>query len=292
MAFHRALSVLACLSAAASPLPAGEEADVVRSGYADVPGGKLSYEAAGMGPHVLLLSGGNWMDLREWDGQFIPFSRSFQAIRYDARGSGMSDTPTGPFSHADDLHALLDRLRIRKAHLVGLGSTAGVALDFALAHPDRVASLVLVSPSVGGYEFSEEHGKREAALLKVLKKEGAKAFARAVLDDPYLVPAGGRRKARKLLRSNAKRLLSVDPSWVQGLDPPAIGRLLEIHVPTLVVLGEEDDPEILKAGDVVSEGIPSARKVVLRGAGHAVNMERSRKFSRVVLDFLRGLPPS
>jgi len=290
MGFRRAFLLLAWVFPC-SPASAAQVADVVRSGYADVHGGKIYYEASGRGPHVVFLSGGNWMDLREWDGQFIAFSRTFQAIRFDARGSGKSDAPVAQGSRAADLGAFLDRLRLRQVHLVGLSRSAGVALDFALAWPDRVLSLVLVSPIVSGWEPSEKYREREAALLGVLKKSGARAFADAVLDDPYLVPSGGRRKAAKLLKANARRVLSLDASAGLTSDPPAIARLGEIRAPALLILGDEDDPEILELGEVLASRIPGARKEVLFGAGHSVNLERSRKLNRVVIDFLRSVPP-
>ncbi len=288
MKHRRASLALACVSAVASLAPAAQVADVVRSGYAEAQGGRIYYEASGLGPHVVFLSGGNWMDLGEWDGQFIALSRSFQVIRYDARGSGRSDAPVAEISRVLDLVALLDALRLGQVHLVGLSRTADVALDFALAYPDRVLSLVLVSPIVGGWEPSEEYRRREVALVSVLHKSGAKAFAEAALDDPYLVPSGGRRKAARLLRANAERVLSPKPSAGPAPVTPTIGRLAEIRAPVLIILGEEDDPEILRLGDVLVSGLKAARREILRGAGHSVNLERARKLNKVVKDFLLG----
>src|SRR5262245_31837659 len=135
MTLPRALLLFTWIPAAVSAVSAADIADVVRSGYAEIPGGKVYYEASGSGPHVVLLSGGNWMDLREWEGQFIALSRYVQTIRFDARGSGKSDPAVANVSRADELGAFLDALRLRQVHLVALSRTAGVALDFALAHP-------------------------------------------------------------------------------------------------------------------------------------------------------------
>lgn len=286
---RRALAALSLVVAGVSSAVAGE-AEVVRSGFAKVPGGRIYYEASGIGPHLVLISGGNGMDLREWDGQFLRLATTFQVIRCDPRGSGGSDTPTGSFSPYEDLHALLDQLGIRKVHLVGPSSAGGVAIDFALAYPDRLSSLVLVGATVGGYEFSEEFRKRNASLLAILKKNGVKRFVKAALDDDYLIPTGflTRRRATGILRSNAKRLLLLDPSWVHGLEPPAFGRLSEIHVPTLVVVGEDDHPEVRRLSDLLVAGIPNAREVVVPRSAHMVHMERTRKFNHLVADFLAG----
>jgi len=288
MALRRTLLTLAWVLAAVPAASAADVADVVRSGYAEVPGGKIFYEASGQGPHVVFLSGGNWMGLGEWDGQFLRFSRSFQAIRFDARGSGKSDPAASTLSRADDIGAFLDALRLSRVHLVGLSRSAGAALDFALAHPERVLSLVLVSPIVSGWAPSEQYRKREAEIMGALKKKGAKAFAQAALDDPYLVRSSSKRKARKLLEANAGQLLASDPRWKPAAGPPAIERLAEVRAPTLLVLGEEDDPELLDLANVLAAGIPNARKVTVFGAGHSVNLERSRKFNSAVMEFIRS----
>jgi pimeloyl-ACP methyl ester carboxylesterase len=286
MSLRRTKLWLACLPFLGAPAWAGSIADVVRSGYAEVGDGRVYYEASGSGPQVVFLSGGNWMDLREWDNQFTPLSRFYQVIRFDARGSGKSDAPVASKSAADDLGALLDALKIKEAHLVGLSRTAGVAVDFALAQPGRVRSLVLLSPIVDGWLPSRAYAKREADLLEVLKKSGAKAFAKAVLDDPYRVTSGDRGQAKRLLRANADRLLVAQPKTSPGGDPPTIQRLDQVRVPTLVVLGEQDDPEILQLGHLMASRIPGARKEVLFGSGHSPNLERRRQLNKLLRGFL------
>ena len=74
------------------------------------------------------------------------------------------------------------------------------------------------------------------------------------------------------------------------LEPPAINRLAEVRVPTLIVVGDEDVPQVIEAAGILEQGIAGAQKVVVAGTAHHPHMEKPEEFNRVVLDFLHGLP--
>ena len=116
-------------------------------------GGRLAFEAAGDGAGVVFLHPGLW-DMRTWDPQFGVFSRTYRAVRYDARGYGRSSRlePGRPYSNVEDLVAVLDAAGLERAALVGCSMGGGIALDAALAIPDRVSALVLAASAVGGFE--------------------------------------------------------------------------------------------------------------------------------------------
>jgi len=80
----------------------------------------------------------------------------------------------------------------------------------------------------------------------------------------------------------------------QRSDPPAIGRLSEIHAPTLVIVGDLDMPGILEIADMIEKNIPGSKKVVIKGGAHLVNMEKPREFNAAVFDFLSkiAVPPA
>src|SRR5690349_11445569 len=114
--------------------------------------GEISFESVGSGPCVVLIHGFG-LDRRMWAPQIGPLSGECRVVSYDCRGFGRSSRPSGPYSHADDLHALLERLRIPGAHLVGLSMGGRIALAYASRHPERVESLVLFASDVGGFRF-------------------------------------------------------------------------------------------------------------------------------------------
>ena len=110
------------------------------------------------------------MDRKSWDHQFPVFARRFRVIRYDIRPFGESTRPDKPWLVPDDLLAVLDHLKIQRAHLVGHSFGGAAALDFALLHPDRVASLVLVSAPPDGLAQPPDEVKQSAAIFAAVKR--------------------------------------------------------------------------------------------------------------------------
>ena len=70
-------------------------------------------------------------------------------------------------------------------------------------------------------------------------------------------------------------------------EPPAADRLHNIYAPTLLIVGDEDQPRVFAAADLLEKELPNARKVVMHGTAHLPNMERPEEFNRLVLDFLQ-----
>src|SRR6266508_3963747 len=116
---------------------------------------RLHYDDVGSGPAIVLVHAGI-ADSRMWDEQVAAFSDAFRVVRYDIAGYGRSPLRGGPFSHWRDLVALLDELGIEQAALVGNSFGGRIALDVAIAAPERVSALVLVAPGLGGWDWSAE----------------------------------------------------------------------------------------------------------------------------------------
>lgn len=111
------------------------------------------------------------------------------------------------------------------------------------------------------------------------------------LQDPMMVPAMENpyisAKIRQICLEN---LYAYSPDFapLKSIKPPAIQRLKEIQSPTLVIVGEKDDPEILTIADILEREIPQAKRLKIKGAGHIVNMEKPQEFNTIVLGFLRN----
>ncbi|HEY7358001.1 MAG TPA: alpha/beta fold hydrolase [Ktedonobacterales bacterium] len=271
-------------------------------GSADVNGTKLYYEVAGAGargageghPLVLLHSGltNNYM----WDAQWEAFTQRYRVIRSDLRGFGWSGAASGSFSYREDLYQLLRFLGVERAYLVGSSMGGSLAIDFALEHPEMVAALILVGAGVSGEQPSD-------FLLERWKEIDAAAesgdLARAVelelqlwVDGPGRAPeqvdAAVREQVRRMNTHNFERS-EQEQGQQQPLEPPAIGRLGEIHAPTLVLVGAHDVPDKLASADLLARGIPGAQKTVMSGAAHLPSMEQPEQFNRLVLEFLGNL---
>ena len=268
------------------------ETKSAESGFADIGGAKLYYEVLGEGTPLILIHGG-LIDRRMWDGQFEGFARQFRVVRYDVHGHGLSRNSRGDYNDHEDLHALMAHLDIGKAFIAGLSMGGQIAVGFALQYPDMVEGLVLVAPGLSGYQFTasqlgDNQAQFEAAYGAGDLDQAVEFFLQAWTDGPQRIPADVdpvvRERVRVMLAEGVTRF--VNQAGRQVLDPPAIGRLEQIHVPTLCVVGNLDMPVILTIVDMLANKIPGARKVVIPGVAHMVNMERPNEFNRVVLDFL------
>jgi pimeloyl-ACP methyl ester carboxylesterase len=261
----------------------------INAGLARVDKGRLYYEMRGQGRPLVLIGGGASLDRRAWDEQFAEFSKHYKVIRYDIRGIGKSSKPTAPFSHSRDLFRLLKFLGIDKAALVGLSFGSAIAIDFTLEHPEMVSALVAAAPGLSSSKA--ENLQAVTALASVAAQEGD-AHAIELIVDSMLpqsqenIPA--RQKVQEILSDNTHvfhsdfALISL---W-QPVEPPAIEILSEITTPTLLLIGDRDFPDIQANAEKLGTSVASAKKIVIPGAGHIVNLEKPAEFNRAVLDFL------
>ena len=256
------------------------------TGFAEINGGRIYWEAAGEGEPLVFIHGFT-LDTRMWDDQWDVFAEKYRVIRYDARGFGRSSLPDGPFSHQDDLRALMDHLGIETFHLVGLSMGGAISLDYAVTRPSDLNSLVLIDSGTGGRLSRAAGSFRDIALSK-----GVEAARGEWLADGLFVPA-----QRQPAVSERLKLIVGDYSgwhWTAGQidqivpDPPAVERLQDVTAPTLVIVGELDIPRMQDNADKLAT-IPGARKVVVAGAGHMANLEQPEEVNRLILDFLGGI---
>ena len=216
-------------------------------------------------------------------------------VRYDMRSSGQSQTtPTSEvFTHHEDLRRLLHALRIEQVSLIGLSNYA-IALDFAIAYPELMEKLVLVSPGLRAYDYRDPWvGATFAAMLQALGRKdlsgAAELFLTMWVDGPYRKPEEVDPEVRERAREMVTRsfgLSRLAPNS-RGIDPPAISRLCEVRTPTLIVLGDKDAPDILAIGRTIHEGVSGSQVLTLRDVGHSLPMEKPMEFNRIVEGFLR-----
>jgi len=268
-----------------------------QTGFLNTQGAPLYYEVAGTG-HPLLLIHSGITDCRMWDDQFQTFAQQYQVIRYDLRGYGKSTVPAGKFANHEDVTALFEHLGIKQAHVIGISFGGLIALDFTLAHPDKVTSLVLGAPDVSGRESSSADVSRFAEEEEALLERGDLNSAtnlnlRMWLDVPQRPPDQVNPTVRQRIYEMQYHAFTVpipDEAEEISLEPPANTRLAEIHVPTLLIVGEYDIPDKHEIIKQLAVEIPQAQQDVIHDAAHIVNMEQPAEFNSVVLDFLAQIP--
>ena len=263
------------------------------TGFAELNGTKIYFEIAGEGPPIILLHAG-LVDSRMWDCQFRKFTGDYKVIRFDARGFGKSETPDKPFSPVKDVYDLMKFLKMEKAHIMGCSMGGSTALEFALDYPHMVDRLILVGPGARGFKYSRAMEQKAAELYSIAREKGTQEAVRVFLEDPfwsYGVPSGDYPEARKLFEemvNDNRHIFDWYPNYIEIGGAPALERASSIKIPTLIIVGDGDLADTLAAVEALLEKVDSARKVIIPGAGHMVNMEKPEAFNKIVLEFLKG----
>jgi len=255
----------------------------VTEGWIDVGGGRLWYERGGEGFPVVLLHPGLW-DSRIWDEQFEEFSRHHDTIRYDLRGSGRSDPPTGRYSDLRDLRSLLDDLHVDRFAVVGCGSGGSLAVDAALAFPGSIDAIVPIAPGLSGYEWRDAGLEALAQEVGVAVRAGELRRAMEIELAVWAPLSAADAQVHEIAMDNTAVLVTEDPHAESP--PSAVARLVDIEAATLVVVGDRDLAEVHAIADLIARSIPGAQKRVVADADQLVNVRKPEKFNRLVLDFL------
>lgn len=260
--------------------------------YAEVNGTRLYYEAAGSGDALVLVHA-FMLDTRMWDEQFNVLARRYRVIRYDARGFGRSALPQTnvPYSHADDLQALLRTQNINRAHLVGASMGGHFAIDFALSYPERCRSLSLIDSVIGGWQWSPQWLASYAPIIHAAERGDIAGAKAAWLAHPIFNSV----RTRNTAYIRVKQMVNDYSGWhfthadpVRALNPPALGRLAQLRAPMLNITGTKDLPEFQRMAQRI-ERDTHARRSVINGAGHLASLEAPQPVNRVLDDFLSAI---
>ncbi len=246
---------------------------------------ELYYESHGEGPAVVFAHGvgGNHAS---WFGQIGAFSKEHRVVVFDQRGFGNSNDveDIGRSGMTDDLAALLDALKIESAVLIAQSMGGGACVGLACRDPKRVRALVLSDTLVGlalPQHLQPEMAKVQAATAQLSQAERVLG-PRLRQNDPD----------RALLYGQIASFNSVNLKTIKGdFKRHPVAQLAETKIPILFVVGEDDvlvPPRIARA---VHEMVPGSRFELIAGVGHSANFEAADEYNRVVLDFLRSLPP-
>lgn len=261
----------------------------------EVNGTSLAYDDThGDGPPVVLLHAGI-ADRRMWRHQLAGLADHFRLIALDLRGYGESTLPNTAFTHHDDVAALLTALGIERAALVGCSFGGAVAIDTALAHPDRVSALALFGSAVTGHEWSDEFDATWEKLIGDIEPSDldtmVEAEVRFWVVGPDRSPEQVSPDLLRLARDMDRRALAAEQALsgvhIGELVPPAITRLHELRIPVLVGAGAADVREISQLGDLIAATVPGAVRLPdVPDAAHLLPLERPDPVNSALLDFL------
>jgi pimeloyl-ACP methyl ester carboxylesterase len=261
---------------------------------------KLYYEETGSGIPIVFVhefAG----DHRSWEPQVRCFARRYRCITYNARGYPPSDVPSDGERYSqdlarDDIRAVLDALRLDKAHIVGLSMGGFATLHFGFTYPQRARSLVIAGCGYGAApekrtQFAEE-AEAAARRFEAGMAKAAEAYALGATRVQFQNkdPRGWGEFAQQLAEhsneGSAYTMRGVQkrrPSLYELVD-----KIRTITAPTLVMTGDEDWP-CLEPGLLMKRTIASAGLIVMPNAGHTINLEDPAAFNQHLADFFHAV---
>ena len=257
-----------------------------------VNGATFYTEVVGQGPGLVFIHAGV-ADCRMWDAEFAAFQNRFRVVRFDMRGFGRTPMPSGKFSYHDDVARVMRATEMERATLVGCSFGANVAIETCLAFPDLVERLVLIAPGLGeggDVEEIQRFDEAEEAALERGDLDGATELnLRLWVDGPFRQPGEVSPAVRERVRAMQLENFRVPmPDGIERvrIEPSAGERLREIGVPTLVAVGALDVPFLGRVAERIEREIPGARRVVIDGAAHMLNLEKPAEFQLALAGFL------
>jgi 3-oxoadipate enol-lactonase len=255
-------------------------------------GVRLHYEAFGRRnlPAVLMIQGLG-ADKHGWDMQRFALARNYRVIAFDNRGSGRSDKPFGPYSideMADDAVAVLDDAGVDSAHVVGASMGGAISQLMCLRHPTRVLSLTLACTACRNQPWRREllerwmHTAQERGM-GAMTSEAARwvmaprSFRRLLPTFGWLGPFAMGRPAHSFV-AQIRAILAASDDLAEQLH--------RVHVPTLVIVGNQDILTPRGDSEEIADRIPGAELVVISGAAHGFMVEHASTFNKIVNEFL------
>ncbi len=251
---------------------------------AQINGIGIHYEVAGDGP-ALLLSHGYSATAHMWDAQLSTFADRHRVIAWDMRGHGSTECAEDPDLYSTDLtvadmRGLLEHLGIRRAVIGGLSLGGYMSLAFYREHPEMVRALVICDsgPGYRNAEAREGWNRRAHERAAKLEAQGLEALG------------GGSREVREGLKHHrsARGLALAARGMLAQADSRVIDALPGIRVPTLVIVGDRDEPFLTPCRYMATK-IPGARLEIVKDAGHSSNLDQPGAFNRVLREFLDSL---
>jgi pimeloyl-ACP methyl ester carboxylesterase len=262
---------------------------------------KLYYEEVGSGIPIVFVhefAG----DVRSYELQMRHFGQRYRCIAYNARGYPPSDVPQdgARYSQArarDDIRAVLDALKVDKAHVVGLSMGGFAALHFGFSYPDRARSLVVAGCGYGAApdKRAQFAAEAEAAAAQFEQQTMAKAAEGYALGPTRVQfqnkdPRGWREFAAQLAEhstaGSARTMRGVQARRPSLFD--LVDQMAAMTTPTLIMTGDEDWP-CLEPAILMKRSIPTAALVVMPNAGHTINLEDPAAFNQHLADFFHAV---
>jgi 3-oxoadipate enol-lactonase len=271
--------------------------------WIDVPGGRLAAQDEGSGPPIVLVHSAV-VNRRSWNG-VVPrlVEAGYRVIRYDMRGFGESTAEDVEFRPHADVLAVMDHFGVGRAAVAGNSMGAAFMLDAVIETPERFVAYAWVGGGIGGFDkdlsvpaedelFQAESDAEDAKDWDLAAEYDTRIWMDGFRDGVNAPAARVDPAVRASMKAMDRELL--EPGRVYGRftrpDPPAIGRLESIGVPTLVVIGGLDTAGTRASAEVLAERVPGARIERIPDVAHIIGMEVPDRLAALIVELLAPLP--
>jgi pimeloyl-ACP methyl ester carboxylesterase len=258
----------------------------------EVDGGQIYYETCGKGGQTLVLIHDGVINSASFDDMWPILCKDFRVVRYDRRGYGKSPAAKATYSPQEDLAAVMRAAGVQRAALAGFSFGGGLAVSFALEHPERVERLVLSGAALNGFKLSKAFNSRITKVMLPMAIGNMDAvIANASKETWIMAPGNDAARARivALIKGSPQDLRHQlkDPikSW-----PSDIPRMPTLKAPTLILIGDHDIADNQAQAGAAQVLIPGARRIVVEDAGHLMQLERPKQVADLIIDFMREAP--
>jgi 3-oxoadipate enol-lactonase len=250
----------------------------------------IHYEISGRKEaSVVMLSHSLGSSMGMWDPQLTPLEEQFQVLRYDIRGHGSSDVPPGAYNLeqlAEDVIALLNALSIDRVHWVGLSMGGMIGQCLALNYPERLKTIVLCDTAA---RIPDEAQPVWQERIDTARRMGMQALVEDTLKRWFTASFLARNPPA--LESIRRQFLETAVDGYVGCSEAIrnlnyLDELDRIHLPTLIIVGEDDPGTPLASAEAMQQRISGSRLVVLPSAAHLSSIEQSAPFNSALLAFL------
>jgi 3-oxoadipate enol-lactonase len=257
---------------------------------ATVNGIETYYEIHGAeGAPWLVFSHSLACSVRMWDGEIASHKYRYRVLVYDTRGHGQSAAPQGPYTLeqlADDLHELLELLKIPKAHFCGLSLGGMIGQTFALKYPGIFQTLTLADTTSS---YPAEAAPMWQERIRIAESQGMEPLVQPTLERWFT--QGFRKNEVDKVERVAALIRSTPVAGYVGCCAaiPKInvtGRLKEIKTPALVICGAEDPATPPTMARAIQDNLPGAQLALIPQAAHLANIEQPEAFNRALAQFL------
>ncbi len=264
-------------------------AGAARAEMVDVDGGQLYYETCGSGPQAVVLIHDGVVNSASFDDMWPILCKQFRLVRYDRRGYGKSPAATAPYSVQEDLAAVMAAAKMDHASLVGFSFGGGLAVSYAVLHPEQVDRLVISGTVINGFQPTKNFGEHVTRIMFPMIIGNMDAVADNAAKSGWVMAPGhvaAKAKALAILKASPQDLRHQMKDPIKPW-PSDLSRLPDLKVPTLILIGDHDIADNQAASGAAQALIPGSRRIVIDDAGHLMQLEHPGEIAGLIGEFIR-----